>query len=331
MKNKYIRTGSLNLAKFSGESDVPEIEVKKALVATVGTFKSNDGSSHTFTEDRLNQIAESTNRALDSGYPIPVCVDHNKTFDSTVGNIEGRAYTKVITPEDLPSPKASDLLGRVGLFFDDVVIKASNAVEKVRKGIVTSVSMGLNLDPTDHRIIELSLVPIPAINHMGLFAFESNFSSPDEMTDVYTWEDLESNQQSLDELEEGFNQLGKDLWLILNNIYNSNAIDISDLPTLLQYVQSALNGYSVRVIDLLGLTEVVNQMNQQADASAISADDQQAMANTQYQDLTSTSQYSNPVSSNSSKYTRSKVANFSNSKVHKTVNKYMTRGRRYNA
>jgi hypothetical protein len=255
----YFKGANGNALFFDGSMETMGNDgiTKKALVAVEGVFEDSGGVPHTFSVDRLNTIADHTNAALSAGNVIPVCKDHNKTFDSTVGKVEGSAYTKPIELSDLPNSKSTHLLGKIGLFLEDVHIKAANAVNSVADGIVTSVSMGLNLDPKDHRIMELSLVPIPAIPNMGLFKHKSaNFSmDEDDDSQAFTWEDLEADSMAMDELEEEFDDLSKQLWTLLKNIYTSDAINITDISVLKQYVFSALNGYSVRVMDVLGLND----------------------------------------------------------------------------
>lgn len=258
-KIAVFNDGSLSdsLSSFPVEDGI----TKKALVAVEGTFDDSIGNSHTFSIDRLNTIADHTNKALQTGNTIPVCQDHEKTVGSTVGSVEGAAFVKPITESDLPNQKATHLLGKMGLFLEDVHIKAKDAVSKVTDGIVTSVSMGLNLDPRDHRIMELSLVPIPAIPNMGLFKHQGTalFNSggvSDIDKQSFTWEDLEQNSLAMEELKEEFEDLTEQLWTLLENIYTSDALPINDINVLKQYVYSALNGYSIRVMDLLGLNDI---------------------------------------------------------------------------
>lgn len=247
--NTVIFQCSGNLTNFSLHPTTEGGLVKRALVAVEGEFKDSKGRSHIFTSEKLNKIVEFTNRALQKGQTIPVCLDHNKTVENTVGSLDPEssfAYTKIVTEEDLPNPKATHLLGKLGLFVDHVVIKSKNAIEKVLEG-VTGVSMGLNLDPADFRIVELSLVPIPAIPNMGLFALDNNVAN------AYTWEDLETNTSALEDLEDQYKDLTDKLWTLIKNIYNDEELDIPDLDTLKSYVYNALNGFSLRMIELLGL------------------------------------------------------------------------------
>lgn len=300
VKNKGLRQAKFSTGKSYGvstfnsngylganfEEGEEGVLVKKALVAVEGSFKDSKGVEHSFSSDRLETIAAHTNRALESGTVIPVCTDHKKEFDSTVGGIEGgsgMAYTKPIEASDLPNPRASHLLGKIGLFVDGVAVKAANAIEKVKNGIVTSVSMGLNLDPSDHRLIELSLVPIPAIPNMGLF----KFGGPDE-GNVFSWEELESSEQSLEDLKESYDVLTENLWLLLNNIYSSESIEITDLATLQQYVYSVLNGFSMRVTGLLGLPDASETGMSQDMGNTMMADQTQQMQQAQVQDVANT-------------------------------------------
>jgi len=269
-----------------GEKDVL---IKQALVAVEGTFKDSEGRPHDFNSDRLETIAEHTNKALDTGVIVPVCTDHKKDFNNTVGSLgdNANAYTKVITESDLPNPRAKHLLGKLGLFLQDVNIKAKDAIDKVRNGIVTSVSMGLNLDPKDHRIVELSLVPIAAIPNMGLF--QQGLALGDSEETAISWEELETSEQTLDEIKEEYDQLAERLWKLLDNIYTSESADITDLTTLKQYVYTVLNGFSIRVLDALGLSDIPDASDPTKDANAMTADSAQAMSQTVAQDQVSPS------------------------------------------
>jgi hypothetical protein len=274
LRNFYVPETDSN--SFFSTLDNTNRCVKTALVAVEGTFPDSSGRPFTFNSQRLRTIADFTNKALDKGIVIPLCLDHQVKFESTVGSIEGEAFTKVITETDLPNPKARELLGRVGLFVSEVVVKAPDAIAKVTNDIVRSVSMGLKLDKNDHRITEISLVPIPAISHMGLFhrgGGRSTFASTGSVgseNSAYTWEEIEINQRQLDDLREEYDDLVENLWNLLSNIYTSDAQEITDLNTLRQYVFSALNGFSVRTVDMLGLTDETGGQNvAENDANAV--------------------------------------------------------------
>lgn len=250
-----------------------------ALVAVEGTFKDAKQRPHEFNVERLETIASYTNKALERGVTIPVCTDHEKTFDNAVGVLgnNAQAYTKTITEEDLPNPeKGKSLIGKVGLFVSDVAITSRPALEKVNEGTVRSVSMGLNLDPMDHRIVEVSLVPIPAIPNMGLFNFNTE--------NAFTWEDLETSESTIEDIKEDFDTLTEKLWKILNNVYTNEAIDITDVDVLRQYIYEALNGFSVRVVDILGLNADPAAASGMDQAGTMTADQAQVQGQMPMQD-----------------------------------------------
>jgi hypothetical protein len=269
-------------------SGTPIKDEYTALVATEGKFTDSTDVEHDFSVERLNTIVEHTNRAIDSGTVVPVCADHKKDIPNTIGSINGRAFTKVITEADLPNQNSKHLVGKLGMFLSGVKVAAAKGIEALRSG-VKSVSMGLNLDPNEHRIMELSLVPIPAIPNMGLFhkkvskAMTANFSGIPDSGNAVTWDELDANDQAIDDLQDEYNEICQKLWLLLKNAYDNDAINIDSPEVLLQLIYSQLNGFSVKIIELLGLTQLMQQMNQQAQAGVMTQQDQAAQTQSQLQ------------------------------------------------
>jgi len=265
MSVTYFDTGVLTLTSFA-EGEVEKGVVKNALVAVEGSFKDSSGTPHVFTPERLYTIAEHTNMALNQGVQIPVCKDHKKDMSNVVGHLDdtSEVYVKRIEFSDLPNPKpAPELLGKLGLFMKGVAIKASEAVEQVKSGIAKYVSMGLNLDPKEHRIMELSLVSIPAIKHMSLFSARlpvAKFSDAESNVAI-TWEQLEESQRSIDDLKENYEELTGNLWTILENIYSSPAVDLGSIEEAAQYVMAGLNGFAERIMALLELEAAQGDAN----------------------------------------------------------------------
>lgn len=302
-----FNTGFFSLASFDGTSldeglsvvveetgvnlDSSNKDTWNALVAVEGSFNDSNNKPHEFSVDRLKVIANNTNSAINQGIEIPVCTDHKKTVDNTVGKIVGEAFTRPISDRDLPNIKAKHLIGKMGLFFSGVNIKTPDTLEKVRQGVVNSVSMGLDL--VKNSIVELSIVPIPAIPNMGLFSksnlakFNTNNLSVNQ--NAISWEELEFSEQSLETLKEDYDILTDNLWSLLNNLYNSDDLDIQDIATLKQYVFTILNGFSVRVVELLGLNELQDIQAEQG-AASLSSEQEQQMMDTQYQGVVQPSQ-----------------------------------------
>ena len=288
MSVTYFDTGVLTTSSFA-EGDLEKV-VKNALVAVEGKFKDSGGTPHEFTAERLFTIAEHTNRALGQGVQIPVCRDHKKDMTNVVGSLDdtSEVYVKRIEFSDLPNPKAApELLGKLGLFMKGVVIKAADTVNQVKSGLAKYVSMGLNLDPNEHRIMELSLVSIPAIKHMSLFSMEGNqlarFAEGSTAA-ATTWEQIEEDQRSIDDLKDSYEELTGNLWTILENIYSSPAVNISSIEEAAQYVMAGLNGFSERVMALLELDGVMNSTYGDR-APAMGAEEQDMMQQQQLQEM----------------------------------------------
>lgn len=286
----YFKAPASSTANFEFQvmSGSPLKDEYTALVATEGKFTDSTDVEHDFSAERLNTIVEHTNRAIDSGTVVPVCADHNKDISNTIGSISGRAFTKLITETDLPNINSRHLIGKLGMFLSGVKVVATKGVEALRSG-VKSVSMGLNLDPNEHRIMELSLVPIPAIPNMGLFhrkvakAMSANFSGIPDSSNAVTWDELDASDQQINDLQEEYNEVCQKLWMLLKNAYDNDAINIDTPEVLLQLIYSQLNGFSMKVIDLLGLTALMQQANSMAQPAPMTAQDQAMQTQQQLQ------------------------------------------------
>lgn len=311
-----FNTGFFSFANFDGTALAEDLEVTisgedvtvdtsskdtwNALVAVEGSFRDSKDKPHDFSVDRLGQIAVNTNKVLNSGTDIPVCTDHKKTIENTVGKIKGEAFIRPIGEKDLPNAKATHLLGKMGLFVSGVNIKVPEALEKVRNGVVTSVSMGLDL--VKNSLVELSLVTIPAIPNMGLFSkADFNLTQSNLNQNAISWEELEYSEQSLEVLKKDYDILTDNLWSLLNNLYNSDELDIQDVASLKQYIYTTLNGFSVRMIELLGLNDLEDtQAAPDNTGATLSAEEQAQMQMQQAQGVSQPSQEQQGVYSRSS-------------------------------
>jgi hypothetical protein len=187
-------------------------------------------------------------------------------MDNVLGKVNGNAFTKIVTAEDLPNKKSAHLIGKLGLFLGGVKVQAEKGLNALRSGI-KSVSMGLNLDPNEHRIMELSLVPIPAIPSMGLFhkklarAMVARFAGIPSTDTAVTWEELDASNETIDDLQSDYQELCNKLWTLLQNVFSNEDLEIDSPDILLKLIYTQLNGFSLKVIDLLGLTQTMNSLN----------------------------------------------------------------------
>lgn len=224
---------------------------KDAILMLEGTLPDSKGVVHTFSADRLAQIADNTNQALQEGVKLPVLLEHEKTALATVGNgNNAELYVKTVTEEDIQkiNPKATKLIGKAALFVRNLVIQTPEIVSKVLEGTASSVSMGLDL-LTDS-LKEISLVGIPAWEHATLYAKQNGGVSK---FSALTWdEDGQANNDDLEEKEEEYEKLTEQLWGYLRNIYTADEAELKGKDPS-QLVDVTLYGFVERVKKLLDL------------------------------------------------------------------------------
>lgn len=220
------------------------------LILVEGTHTDSKKKVHTFSRNRLFKIAENTNALFDSGATIPVLDNHNKSTKDTLGSLESGVRLEVITEDNLPNKRAKHLIGKLGLFVDEVVIKAADAVEKVSRNIVKTVSPGLDL--ATETIRELSLTPQPAIVGMSLYSESASYGNFGNNSTALTFDDLRNDDSQMEQLEEQYELLTEQLWTITKNIQMAdedllNGADPSELQ--MQAIQDFVDQF-VELIDL---------------------------------------------------------------------------------
>ena len=236
---------------------------KDAILMLEGTLPDSKGVVHTFTADRLAQIADNTNAALQEGVKLPVLLEHEKTALATVGNgNNAELYVKTVTEEDIAkiNPKATKLIGKAALFVRNLVIQTPEVVNKVLEGTASSVSMGLDL-LTDS-LKEISLVGIPAWEHATLYAKHNSNAK----FSALTWDEDGQQDDSLEEKEEEYEKLTEQLWGYLRNIYTADEAELKGKDPS-QLVDVTLYGFVERVkklLDLDGLGDDSDVVTQQA-------------------------------------------------------------------
>ena len=167
-KSTYLDAYGGFVAQFGHEEDDDTI-VKNALLIVEGTHKDNRGVTHQFTPQRVQQLAKNTNAAIASGYEIPFMADHSKELLSNgqlkrLGDLSSDLECRIITALDLPNPKMTHLLGKMGAFAK---VTVRTRVDDVRRGLIKLLSPGIDL--VNDRIAEVSAVALPAIHGPALF------------------------------------------------------------------------------------------------------------------------------------------------------------------
>ena len=265
-----------DLLKFSISEEGDSFSLaKKALIFVEGTHKDSMGRTHDFTPARIKTFVDNTNNFIRSGGRLPFQKDHKKTQDFNIGDVEGELYTKVITEADLPNSKYQHLLGKVGVFVDNIVGRGKDVVEQISQGLIKTLSPGL--DPMTESFIEISATPTPAIIGPALFSKDGNEmdnyiqfeamvrpggeiaeykGSPSFKEKAFSFDELKAKNKSEEALEKNYKELSDGLFSILYSIGNASeeelaAASINPVDASYDAIEYFLSNLEV----LFGLTE----------------------------------------------------------------------------
>lgn len=235
--------------------------------------------AHDFSPDKIYQLVENTNKHFDmSEVGIPVLTEHKKDVNNVVGFIESPVEAKVIDEiYTKGNPKLKHLLGRVGVFVKDVVIKTPEVIDKMKRGLAKTVSAGIDLD--SFSIKELSLVALPAIPNATLFSYhgsknKTNMKKVKNKNLLANKSYSESNYAlSLDEaisagqtLEQQREEALKLFNAFLEVVEDANEIDEEEMASMgiqdaSEVIQSAIDDLGARLGDMfLGQIEPEEQV-----------------------------------------------------------------------
>lgn len=234
-----FQTNELNLSEFDENGCLR----KQALVFVEGDQTDNQGRVHSLTSDRLQNIAQNTQSFFTSGSNIPVLKDHKKDVENTVGSVEGEWIARPIQKEDIIDDRYSNMIGKMGLFTNNVILKSKDVIKKAKDGIVKTISPGL--DFVSDTIKEISLTPMPAIKGMGLFS------------EPLTWEELQQTQQTYDQLRQHNDELYESFFQLMKNILDSENIENKE-----QYLMNAIEGYAQKIMELLEINPEMMEYQQ---------------------------------------------------------------------
>lgn len=235
--------------------------VRQGLLFVEGVHTDNKKNTHEFSADRLNTIAENTNRLIEQGRRIPVLFDHNKSVVGTKGSIKGKLYTRPITEADVETldncPAVAKLVGKLGLFCDAVALKAKDAITSFEQNLVRTVSPGFDL--ANDTVRELSLVPLPAVDGLSLYSeFNEDMQDLEGMgvnTTPLTLKDAIEENNQLEEIQQGLDELYAVFVQIVTNIYSADRYQLNEVdPALLLY--NAIDEYAAYLAQVLELPPV---------------------------------------------------------------------------
>lgn len=238
----------INSPSFTGDfsKDHSGCLHKKALVLAEGTWTDSKKRTHVFDSERIEKIADNTNALFQNGTRIPFLEDHVKSQDKTIGDLNSHLIVREITEDDLPEGRFQNLVGKLGLFADDIVVKASHAIKQAQEGLLSTISPGVDI--INDCIREISATPTPAIPGMSLF---KRYDSDAEFK-ALTWDDLESSDEDFEPIRESIRDLTDKLTQILENIAKANEEDLQGAPAE-ALVMQAVQDFGGRLLEILGV------------------------------------------------------------------------------
>lgn len=254
--------------------DTANEAIKKGLIFYSTTDESPHVDSrkvaHDFPPDKVIKLVENTNKHFETTeLGIPVLTEHRKDVNNVVGFIESPLEAKVITEDYTKgNPKLKHLLGRIGVFVNDVKIKSSEIIEKMNQGLAKSVSAGIDLD--SFSIKELSLVALPAIANATLFSYTQNKKGnmkrnrknylllPKESNYALSIDEAMSASQTIEQQRE---EAQKVFTAFLEVVEDANEIDEEEMASMgiqdpSEVIQAAIDDLAARLGDMfLGMPE----------------------------------------------------------------------------
>lgn len=251
--------------------DTANEAIKKGLIFYSTTDESPHVDSrkvaHSFPPDKVIKLVENTNKHFETTeIGIPVLTEHQKNVNNVVGFIESPLEAKVITEDYTKgNPKLKHLLGRIGVFVNDVKIKSSEIIEKMNQGLAKSVSAGIDLD--SFSIKELSLVALPAIPNVSLYSYNTNQSRkkgnmkrnrknylllPKESNFALSIDEALSSSQTIEQQRE---EAQKVFTAFLEVIESANEIDEEEMASMgiqdpSEVIQAAIEDLSAKLGDM---------------------------------------------------------------------------------
>jgi hypothetical protein len=216
------------------------------LVLVEGAHTDSKQRPHVFSAERVKRIVENTNKLLQQGARLPLLTDHQKTQDTTIGDVEGLLEARVITADDIKDPKYTNLIGKFGAFANQIAIKASKAVNQYKDRLLSTVSPGIDI--VSDSIREISCTSTPAIVGLSLFKGYDN-----EATFALTFDDLEQQGDQIDQIKVQYDSETEKLWVVLTSILTADEEALGDQDQS-ELIEKALDDFENRVLEVLGVT-----------------------------------------------------------------------------
>ena len=215
---------------------------KRALVLVEGEQTDSKKRKHIFSKERIRRIVQNTNSAFKNNANIPMFKEHQKNIDNMIGNVTSTFEARIITPEDLTKTASPDLIGKLGVFCDGLVIKAQDVVEKVKSGLAKELSPGIDI--INDCIKEISVVAQPAIQGMAMY-------SMGEMNGMktLTFDDYDKCMEDCEEDREEYDELCEKFYKVMCDIKSATEEDLQGQDPM-ELIGQAFDDFNVELQDL---------------------------------------------------------------------------------
>lgn len=224
------------------------------------------GNAHEVTADDIKALATNTNEYL-KYTDIYVYPDHDRDPSKAYGLIDkpGCFQAKEIT-EDLAEqhPKLKSLVGRWGLFCDNVKLIEETIVDKVSKGLSKSVSIGADL--VSKVVKELSITGTPACQGASLFSADiSKLVNFNMDTSAVTLEEAIQEKEDDEQLKSEAIELLCKFMAVVENIIAMSDEDLGNyqVASKEELYQSQLEAFMMMLDEKINPFNDMEMMDQQ--------------------------------------------------------------------
>jgi hypothetical protein len=266
------------MINFTQVDELSSTLSRPALVFIEGEHTDATKRTHFFTRQRVQNIVENTNAFFRQGRRIPFQLDHKKDQLNNIGDVQSEFYTRVIEEKDLPDPNHKHLIGKLGVFVDNVVARGKDVVQKIIDKNIRTLSPGI--DPATESFIEISATPVPAIIGPSLYSqngemldnvieFQSSIMSVTNNTSkdnsnshpiskAFSFKDLEKLNEKMGVLEGEYKEIANGLFKILSDIKYSSEEELAGVNPI-EASYDALETFIEKIESLFKLTEESNE------------------------------------------------------------------------
>lgn len=240
-----------------------EVLVRSALIFVEGNHTDNKGRSHQFPKEVVTTICNNTNEYIKRGGTVPILYDHNKTAKQVAGSIDEPLILRPVVESDLPNlvngNRLGYLVGKLGIFSDDVKLKDEDAIRLFANDLARTISPGVDMKTLIIR--EVSIVPTPAIPGLSMYSTNisddiADFTSASPYLGVYSLEEAIKEKQSVSSRKKEFIELAELLWDVLLNIRTQ----FYDTAEMVNLVSENLQQYIAKVLEMFNIDKELVDM-----------------------------------------------------------------------